>query len=136
MAPGPYLIGVVFWIFVGAVSIAGIIADYKRRKLGFDLLRHSIDKGQPLDPALIDRLMQKEEKEDWVNPDDLQMGGIITAAAGVGIGILAVFIGHVADWALYPIMGAGAVALCVGIGLLIAAKMLRASQARTRKNSP
>jgi hypothetical protein len=136
MSAGPYLVGIAFWIFVGAVSIAGIVAEYKRRRLNVDLLRYSIDKGQPLDPVLVDRLMTQERQDDAVNPDDLQMGGIITAASGAGICMLALFMARVAAWALYPIMGAGVLAICVGIGLIIAAKTLRRSRERARKNTP
>jgi hypothetical protein len=133
---GPYLIGVFFWIFVGAVAIAGIVAEYKRRRLNFDLLRYSIEKGQVLDPALVDRLIGSERQDEPMDPSDLQLGGIITTAGGVGIAILAFFIAKVAEPALYPILGAGVLVISIGIGLIIAAKALRASQERARKNTP
>jgi len=41
-----YLLGVAFWVFVGVVAVAGIIADHKKRRLGVDLLRAMIEKGQ------------------------------------------------------------------------------------------
>jgi uncharacterized iron-regulated membrane protein len=43
---GSYLLGIAFWIFVGAVSVAGIVADYKRRRFGIEVLRMAIDKGR------------------------------------------------------------------------------------------
>jgi Domain of unknown function (DUF6249) len=136
MSGDPYLIGVVFWIFVGAVSIAGIVAEYKRRRINIDLLRFAIEKGHPLDPALVDKLLSQAHDDKGVDPNDLQLGGVITTAAGIGICILALFIAQVAAWALYPIMGAGLLTVCVGIGLLVAARVLRTSQERTRKHSP
>jgi hypothetical protein len=136
MHGGEYLVAIAFWVFVGTVAVAGIVTDYKRRRLNIDLLRYSIEKGQPIDPALIDKLIGEERLERGVKPDDLQMAGIITTASGVGLCILAVFIKQVADWALYPIMGSGLLVICVGIGLIIAAKALRASKQRASKNSP
>jgi hypothetical protein len=136
MHGGEYLVAIAFWVFVGTVAVAGIVTDYKRRRLNIDLLRYSIEKGQPIDPGLIDKLIGEERLERGVKPDDLQMGGIITTASGVGLCILAVFIKQVADWALYPIMGAGVLVICVGIGLIIAANALRASKQRASKNSP
>jgi hypothetical protein len=133
---GAYLVGIAFWIFVGAVAIAGMVTDYKRRRLNIDLLRYSIDKGQPIDAALVDRLVTQERQDRGAQPDDLQMGGIITSAAGVGLCIFAVFISRVAAWAIYPIMGAGVLVICVGIGLIFAARALRASKERASKNSP
>ena len=39
---GPYLVGVAFWVFIGAVAIAGMITDYKRRRGGIEVLRLAI----------------------------------------------------------------------------------------------
>jgi hypothetical protein len=136
MHGGEYLVAIAFWVFVGTVAVAGIITDYKRRRLNIDLLRYSIEKGQPIDPGLVDKLISHERLERGAKPEDLQMAGIITTASGVGLCILAVFIKQVADWALYPIMGAGVLVICVGIGLIIAANALRASKQRASKNSP
>jgi hypothetical protein len=133
---GEYWIGVAFWVFVGSVAVAGIVADYKRRRLNIDLLRYSIEKGQPVDGALIDKLMSQERLERGVKPDDLQMGGIIAIAAGVGLCIFALFLSRVAAWSLYPIMGSGVLVMCVGAGLIVAAKALRASRERASKISP
>jgi hypothetical protein len=33
-----------FWIFIGAVAIAGMVTDYKRRRGGIDVLRLAIEK--------------------------------------------------------------------------------------------
>jgi len=130
---GPYLVGVAFWIFVGAVSIAGIVSDYKRRRGSVDVLRMAIEKGQQLDPALIEKLTANDHRDERINPLHVKLGGIITLAAGVGICLLSFFIGHIAPIALYPILGGGVVALCVGAGLVIGANML--AEARTREQS-
>jgi hypothetical protein len=46
MSGDSYLVGVFFWIFVGAVSVAGIVAEYKRRRL-------NIEPAPELDPQLL-----------------------------------------------------------------------------------
>jgi hypothetical protein len=33
---GPYLVGVAFWLFIGAVAVAGMITDDKRRRGGIE----------------------------------------------------------------------------------------------------
>ncbi len=53
---GPYLAGSAFWIFIATVAIVAIITDYKRRRSHVDVLRAAIDKGQQLDPAVIEKL--------------------------------------------------------------------------------
>jgi hypothetical protein len=125
---GPYLLGAVFWLFIGAVAIAGIISDYKRRRGVVEVLRMAIDKGQSLDPALIEKLTHEQGGEP-VEPVLVKLGGIITIAAGVGICLLAFFVSRIAPVALYPTLGGGVLVLCVGVGLLVGAKALAEARA-------
>ncbi len=85
---GPWLVGVAFWLFLTAAAVSGIVADYKKRKLEIEPLRAAIERGQQLDPALIEKLMACEPRGQPLNPQDLRVGGIITIAAAVGIGLL------------------------------------------------
>jgi hypothetical protein len=128
---GPFPVAIVFWIFVGTVAVAAIVSDYKRRRAGLDVLRQAIEKGQQLDPLLIDKLTS-EQRGEPIDPVHVQLGGIITIAAGIGIGLLAYFISQIASKALYPILGVGVLAICVGIGLLIGAKVLVQARERPR----
>jgi hypothetical protein len=134
---GPFLAGAAFWIFIGAVSVVAIITDYKRRRGGVEVLRAAIEKGQQLDPALIEKLTSNERRDERIEPLHVKLGGIITLAAGVGICLLSFFISRIAPIALYPIFGAGVLVICVGAGLLIGARALEAARAREpSRNSP
>jgi hypothetical protein len=125
---GPWLVGVAFWVFLTAAAVAGIVADYKKRRLEIEPLRAAIERGQQIDPALIERLMQREPQRGSLDPLDFRVGGIITIASGIGIGLVAV-VSHVMGLAVsvkaVTLTGIGAaigvLAVCVGIGLLIAA---------------
>jgi len=121
---GPYLVGVAFWIFVGAVAVAGIIADYKRRRGNVDVIRMAIDKGQQLDPALIEKLTSGERRDQPLDPVQMKFAAIITIASGIGICLLALFLTGISALAFYPTFGVGLVTICVGIGLRIGSKML------------
>jgi hypothetical protein len=135
---GPYLAGAAFWIFVGVVCIAGIVADYMRRRGNMQVLRAAIDKGQTLDPALIEKLTSSGHHDEPLDPVHLKLGGIITLAAGVGICLLAFFISQIAAVALYPILGAGVLVICVGVGLLVGARVVADARARdaSRNTAP
>ena len=134
---GPFLAGAAFWIFVGAVAVAAIITDYKRRRGGVEVLRAAIEKGQQLDPALIEKLTSNERRDERIEPLHVKLGGIITLAAGVGLCLMSFFISRIAPIALYPIMGAGVLVISVGVGLLIGARALEAARAREpSRNSP
>jgi len=130
---GPYLVGVAFWIFIGSVAVAGIVTDYKRRRGSVEVIRMAIEKGQQLDPALIEQLTSNEKHAERIDPLHMKIGGIITIASGVGFCLLALFMVGVSPMAFYPIFGAGLVAICVGIGLRIASKVL--AEARERERS-
>jgi|SRR5450755_2833256 hypothetical protein len=128
---GPYLVGVAFWIFVGAVAVAGIVADYKRRRGNVDVIRMAIDKGQQLDPALIEKLTSNEQHDQRIDPLHMKFAAIITIASGIGICLLALFLVGLSPLAFYPTFGMGLVTICVGIGLRIGSKML--AEARQRE---
>jgi Domain of unknown function (DUF6249) len=133
---GPYLMGAAFWIFIGAVCVAGIVTDYKRRRGGIEVLRLAIEKGKQLDPALVEKLTTYERDSNPVDPMDLKLGGIITIAAGVGICLLSFFVSRIAPVALYPILGGGVVAICVGVGLLIGSRaLIRAREGQQSRNA-
>jgi hypothetical protein len=135
---GPYLIGVAFWMFIGAICVAGIIADYQKRRLNVDLLRSLVEKGQALDPAVVTRLISPDALDERTDPTDLKLGGIIVTAAGIGVFLMSFFIARLAPVALFPIMAGGIVTICVGIGLLIGAKVVANARAQERlgKSAP
>jgi hypothetical protein len=131
---GAYMVGVAFWMFIGAVAIAGIITDYQKRRLNVELLRAIIEKGQPLDPALVSKLISPDALDERIDPADLKLGGIITTASGIGIFLMSFFVGQLAPIALYPIMAGGTIVICVGVGLLIGAKVTADARERERLN--
>lgn len=137
MDHGAYLVGVAFWAFVGVVSVAGLIADHQKRRLNVDLLRIIVEKGQPLDPALVAKLLSQEARDERTDPMDLKLGGVITLASGAGIILMSYFVGRFAPSALYPMLAGGVLAICVGTGLIIGAKMMaEAREQRPDKSAP
>lgn len=129
---GPYLVGVAFWIFIGAVAVAGIVTDYKRRRGSVEVIRMAVEKGQQLDPTLIEKLTSNQRAER-IDPLHMNLGGIITIASGVGICLMGLFTVGASTSAGLPIFGAGLVAICVGVGVRIASKVL--AEARERERS-
>jgi len=132
---GPFAVAIAFWIFVTVAAVAGIVSDYKKRQLALEPLRLAIERGQQLDPALVDRLMAPE-RDAGLNPLYLRVGGIICLAAGVGVVILAFLLNQVAPASFYPLLGGGAVTLCVGGGLVIAARAAEQARPRPQVSEP
>ena len=71
---GPFAVAIAFWIFVAIATVAGIVGDYKKRQLTLEPLRAAIEKGQQLDPAVVERLMAPAE-DTGINPTGLMVGG-------------------------------------------------------------
>ena len=117
-----------FWLFLSIVSVAGMVYDYRKKHLTAETLRHAIENGQKLDPAVLDRLLSQQKytdrRDQGLDPRLLKLAGIITLSAGIGVFALSFFVAQVAPVALYPIMGASLVVICVAAGLLFSANML------------
>ena len=122
---GGTLVAVAFWVFVAVVSVAGMIQDYRKRQLALEPLRLAIEHGQQLSPELLAKLLGREEEHEELDPKLLQVGGIVTCASGVGVALLSIFIALVYPPYHWIALGVGVVAVCVGLGLMIAAKSLR-----------
>ena len=120
---GPFALGIAFLVFLAISAVAGIVADYKKRALTLEPLRAAIERGQQLDPAVVERLMAPESRDERLNALYLNVGGIVTIAAGIGVSLLSFFLAQVVPVALYPVLGGGIVAVCVGAGLVVAARV-------------
>ena len=120
---GPFALGLAFLVFLAISAVAGIVADYKKRALTLEPLRAAIERGQQLDPAVVERLMAPESRDERLNALYLNVGGIVTIAAGIGVSLLSFFLAQVVPVALYPVLGGGIVAVCVGAGLVVAARV-------------
>ncbi len=131
-------VAVAFWIFLTVSAYAAIRYDFRKRQLAMESLRAAIERGQPLDPAVVEQILARHSGSGADDARDLapylQIGGIITIASGVGVFIAAFFVGLQFPIAKLPMLGAGALAVCIGAGLLVAARTLGRSS--PRRGSP
>jgi hypothetical protein len=132
---GLTITGVAFWTFLAVSAVAGIVGDYRKRRIELEPLREVLHRGQPLDPAVVDRLMRRETPpKTQLEPLYFRVAGILTGAAGAGLAILAFFVNAVAPIAFYPLLGVGSVSVVVGAGLLICANVIESH--RSSKVTP
>lgn len=122
-------IWIAFWTFVTLVSVAGILTAFETRKAKLDLIRLAIEKGQTLEPALIDKLMPAEEEKETPSRAQagagLQVGGIMCFAAGIGLPVLGYFISSIESDAFPALLGVGGFLLCMGVGMFVASKFVQ-----------
>ena len=133
---GPFAVGIACFVFLAVAAVAGIVADYKKRQLALAPLATAIERGQQLDPAVVERLMAPESREGRLNALYLKVGGIVTIAAGIGVALLSFLLAQVAPVALYPVLGGGIVAVCVGLGLVVAARVAERHGTRQGTRGP
>lgn len=119
---GMVWIGVSAFTMMAVAAVSGMISDYKKRQLELEPLRTAIERGQQLDPAVVDRLMGREQGSQELNPLHLRVGGIISIDSGIGLAALAWFISQAVARAFFPTLGIGILAVCVGAGLCVAAR--------------
>jgi hypothetical protein len=104
-------------------------SEYKRRKAAIEPLRLAIERGQALDPELVRRLLGCDRHDKPLDPELLQIGGIITTAAGTGVALFAIFLSRVfPQWQL-PIVGVGVLVICLGVWLIVGARVLKRNRA-------
>jgi hypothetical protein len=125
-------LGLGFWVFLTVAAVAGMITEYKKRQMELEPLRAAIERGQQLDPAIIERLMARERHQTEVKPVNLRIGGILAVAGGIGLGVFSWAISNISMKAFYPVLGAGVLAICAGVGLLIGARALERDRAKNQ----
>jgi hypothetical protein len=118
------IVAVAFWAFVAVCAVSGMKYDFRKRQLAMESLRASIERGQPLEPAVVATLLARHSESEADDPRKLapylQIGGIITAACGIGMLIAAFPVGLQFPVAKLPILAVGALVTCIGAGLLLA----------------
>ena len=126
------IVAAAFWIFLAVSAVAAMKYDFRKRQVAMESLRAAIERGQSLEPAVVERLLARDRGSDGADWQDLgpglQIGGIITVATGVGLCIAAFLVGLQFPIAKLPMLGAGTLAICVGVGLLLAARALGRSR--------
>jgi len=132
---GPFAAVIAFVVFFTVCAVVGMVLDYKKRQLALEPLRLAIERGQALDATIVERLTAPERNAE-IDPIHLRIGGIVTVAAGIGVAFLAFFLAHLAPVAFYPVLGGGIVAICVGAGLIVAARALERRVDRSGAREP
>jgi len=120
------IVAVVFWLFVAAVAIIPIMGSFKLRQTAMDAIRSAIDRGQELSPEVVQQLSHMGEFSDKKMASiNLKIGGVIVMACGIGAGLVATVFLFVIPVASPFVYAGAALALSIGAGLYLAAKIMR-----------
>ncbi len=109
-----------FWGSIAAVVVAGIWYGIREREAQHETLRRMIESGQPIDQALMDKLLGGGKRLDR----DLKVTGLILLFVALGLALLAWIISPQYLVALLPLLGVSVLVICTSIGLLVASKVV------------
>ncbi len=116
---GAGLVALSFWLFVAAVSVAGIWDGVKKREQEHETLRRILESNRDLDPETLDQLMSlvggnsKPER-------DFKITAMWLLPIAPGVAVMGYFISLIAEEALYPLLGVSAILLIMGLGFWMA----------------
>ncbi|MDH3275654.1 MAG: DUF6249 domain-containing protein [Gammaproteobacteria bacterium] len=111
-----------FWLFIGAIVVAGIWFDVRRRETEQETLRRVVESGQTIDSAVIDKLLKVGGGQSRTDRD-LKVSGLIVISLAPGIAILGWFLAKLQPEVLSVMLGVAILLGLLGIGLLIAGKV-------------
>lgn len=120
---GSGLSALAFWGFIATVVVSGIWYSVREREAQHETLRRIIDRGEPVDQALVDKILGGSQRTDR----SLRIAGLIVIFVAPGLAVFAWFIGKLSALWLFPLLGVSGLVAFVGIGLLVAAKIAERS---------
>ena len=111
-----------FWLFIGAIVVAGIWFDVRRRESEQETLRRVVESGQTIDSAVIDKLLKVGGGQSRTDRD-LKVSGLIVISLAPGIAILGWFLAKLQPEVMSVMLGVAILLGLLGIGLLVAGKV-------------
>lgn len=121
---GAGLAALAFWGFVAAAVVATTWNSIRRREAQQETLRRVIESGQPIDGELLKALALAGSDADRRPDREFQVTGLWLLPVAAGLLLMALILGIAVPDARYPLLGAAALVLCLGVGYLIAARVV------------
>jgi uncharacterized membrane protein YcjF (UPF0283 family) len=85
---GEILIPMIIFLFLGSVVIVPIYLAHKGRIARMDLMRQALDKGQTLDPKILEQLYETERPKSRQDQPRRTLGsGVVLTFLAIGLGL-------------------------------------------------
>jgi hypothetical protein len=126
---------VAFWTFVAICVVAGAASSVMRNRETQKTIRQAIEKGQTLDPATLERLLQTNAPPPSAAPQTrfgLITGGLVMVCVGVGLAVMGWFISLDKPEAFHPMLGVGSLVGLIGVALLVSSAFVAKSNGTDR----
>jgi len=121
---GAGLAAIAFWMFIAAVSVAGIWEGIRKREAKHETVRRLVESGQKIDSDLMDKLIgltdSKSERPDRV----FFITGLWILPVAVGMVPLGLLLGTISPEARMALMGVAGLLGVLGLGFILASKIV------------
>ncbi|MCZ6889644.1 MAG: DUF6249 domain-containing protein [Gammaproteobacteria bacterium] len=121
---GAGLAALAFWGFVAVAVLAGVWNGIRKRDAQHETVRRLIESGQTIDQELLEKLALVSGDENRRPDREFHITGLWVLPVAVGMAIFALILGQAEPDALFPLLGVSALLACLGIGWLVAAKIV------------
>lgn len=113
---------VTFWSFLAIAVIVGNVIPFLKDRESQRTIRHLAEKGQALDPTVVDALVNRSRPDRREFLNQLLLAGTILPAVGVGLGFMGYMVSLQAGKTIFPIYGAGVMVFLIGVAILFYAR--------------
>jgi len=121
---GAGLAALAFWGFVAVAVVTTVWNGIRKRETQHETLRRAIESGQQIDDALLAKLALVGNDEDRRPDREFGITAMWVLPVAAGVAVLALILGIAVPDAMLPLLGASGLLACLGIGYLIAAKVV------------
>ena len=126
ISTGTGLAALGFWLFIAGVVAGGVWDNIRKRDAQHETLRRVVESGQPIDADLTDKLLTLTGSKDVMR--DLRIAGVLMLWIAPGLAIFGWVMSITLASELLGIMfGVSLLVLCIGAGLLFAARVVKQS---------
>jgi len=114
-----------FWLFIASVIAVGVWYDIRRREAQHETLRRIVESGQPINDAVVDKVLaMASSNRDLAR--DLTISGLIMAFIAPGLIVLGWLLSVSVEANLFLVMlGVAGLVAFIAAGLLIASRVAR-----------
>lgn len=121
---GAGMAALAFWGFISVAVVAGIWDGIRKREARHETLRRLVESGQPIDKAMMDKLLMLNQGGSSHRDKDFFVTAMWILPVAVGLVALAEVLGYQVPQARLPILGAAALLGCLGLGFLAASRIV------------
>jgi hypothetical protein len=110
--------GAAFWLFIAIIVVAAVLNQTLKHRETQKTIRQAIDKGQVLDPATLERLLEANRPPP-PNRTGFAAGGLILVCIGAGFALMGWFVSMDQPGTFHVFLGIGCLIAMIGVPLLI-----------------